>query len=332
MKKIILIFWGILSLTNAFPQNNMVKLSGLAQGTSYHISYFDHKKRNLQPEIETLLNSFNQSVSLYDSSSVICRVNKNQNVELDKYFTVCYIKAQDISKITGGDFDMTVGPLVNYWGFGLKNREKIDSTAIDSILKFTGYHLVELKNGNLIKKDPRVQLDFNALAQGYSVDLAGNFLESKGIRNYLVEIGGEVLAKGQKPGSKSWTVGIETPGNDPSAVNPLIAVVDLKNSALATSGNYRKFFMYQGKKYAHIINPHTGYPAMNNLLSVSVLAADCITADAYATAFMVMGLEKSKDFLSKHPELQAYMIYSGNDGSYQIFQTEGMKNIIQKIN
>ena len=333
MNKLVVIFLFFSFLTsNVSARNRLIKISGYAQGTTYHISYYDHKKRNLQPEIELLLNRFNQSVSLYDSNSIICQINKNkEHVVADDYFTVCFNRAQEVAEATNGAFDVTVGPLVSYWGFGLKNKDKTDSAGVDSLLKFIGYRLVVLKDHQIIKKDKRLRLDFNALAQGYSVDLVAKLLESEGVTNYLIEIGGEVFAKGKKSNGEVWTVGIETPGNKPESDNPLMAIATLKNAALATSGNYRKFYEYRGKRYSHIINPHSGYPAMNSLLSVSVVAADCITADAYATAFMVMGLDESIRFLSQHPELQAYMIYTTTDNRYEIYQTSGLKDIIQKI-
>jgi FAD:protein FMN transferase len=314
---------------NTCSQSEPIAISGFAQGTTYHIKYYDEKNRDLQKEIDQLLDNFNKSVSLYDSTSIISRVNNNEkNVVLDEYFKACFNKSMDVSKTTDGAFDATVGPLVSSWGFSYKQKIKMDSLTVDSILKFVGYNLVEIKNGKVVKKDPRVKLDFNALAQGYSVDLVSRFLDSHNISNYLVEIGGEVYAKGKKSNGDFWTVGVEKPENNPENQNPLIATVKLENKALNTSGNYRKFYIENGVKYSHEINPKSGYPAHNSLLSATVLADDCMTADAYATAFMVMGLEKSIKFLSEHKELMGYLIYTDEKNNYKIYESAGFKEIL----
>jgi len=304
-------------------------ISGFAQGTTYHITYFDEKNRDLKPEIDQLLDDFNKSVSLYDSTSIISRVNSNdKNVVIDEYFKVCFDKSTEVSKATDGAFDATVGPLVEGWGFSYKRKERMDSAMVDSLLKFIGYQLVEIKNGKVIKKDERVQLDFNALAQGYSVDLVSRLIDSKKISAYMVEIGGEVYAKGKKPDGSNWKIGIEKPIDNKEGSNPLIAVARIENKAINTSGNYRKYYIENGIRYSHEINPKTGYPAHNSVLSATVIADKCITADAYATAFMVMGLEKSIRFLTRHPELAAFLIYSDENGNYRIFESPSLKKII----
>ncbi|NVN94449.1 MAG: FAD:protein FMN transferase [Bacteroidetes bacterium] len=312
-----------------YSQIEPIKISGFAQGTTYHITYYDKKNRNFQSEIDTLLADFNKSVSLYDSISIISKVNRNdQNVVLDKYFITCFNKCMEVSKASEGAFDATVGPLVSGWGFSFKKKAKMDSSMVDSLLKFVGYQLVSLKDGKVIKKDERIKLDFNALAQGYSVDLVSKLLNTKKIANYIVEIGGEVYAKGHKPNGDHWKVGIEKPIDNTEGDNPLKAIVKIENKALNTSGNYRKFYIENGIRYSHEINPKTGYPAHNNVLSATVLADDCMTADAYATAFMVMGLEKSIAFLAAHKELSAYLIYAEESGVYKIFESEGLKDIV----
>jgi FAD:protein FMN transferase len=313
----------------SFAQKEPVKLSGYAQGTTYHITYFDKKNKDYQPEIEKLLADFNKSVSLWDTNSIISRVNKNDpTVVLDEYFRVCFNKCLEVSKATDGAFDATVGPLVSGWGFSFKKKARMDSSMVDSLLKFVGWQMVELKDNTVIKKYPEIKLDFNALAQGYTVDLVSRLLESKKINSYCVEIGGEVYAKGKKPDGKNWKVGIEKPIDNPEGEDPLKAIVILENKALNTSGNYRKFYIENGIRYSHEINPKTGYPAHNSLLSATVLASDCMTADAYATAFMVMGLERSKQFLSSHPELLAYLIYSGKNGSYQVWESPDLQKLV----
>lgn len=323
-----LLFFTLIS-PYVFSQEEPIRMEGLAQGSSYHITYYDSLNRDLQPDIEKILADFDLSLSTYIPNSIISRINSNQkHVKVDPYFIACFNKAKEIWKTTNGAFDPTVYPLVNAWGFGPGKKQKIEQTKIDSILKFVGFQLIELKGNKVVKKDPRVALDFNAFAQGYSVDVVADFLNSKGIKAYIVEIGGEVYAKGKKTTGEYWTVGIEKPIDNKESVNPLKALVKLENLALATSGNYRRFVIIDGVKYAHHIDPKTGYPAKNNLLSASVFSSECITSDATATGLLVMGLEKSIEFLKLHPEIQAYLIYSDENGHYQIYETPGLKNIL----
>lgn len=312
------------SLTS-YCQQDAIKIEGFAQGTTYHITYFDSINRDFQPEIEVILQDFDKSVSTYLPTSIISKINSNQkNIKVDKYFKACFNKAKEVWKNTNGAFDPTVYPLVNAWGFGPGKKQKIEKHVIDSILKFVGFHLIELKGDKIIKKDPRVALDFNAFAQGYSVDVVSQFLNENGIKAYMVEIGGEVYAKGKKPNGNHWTIGIEKPIDNKASENPLKAIVKLDNLAIATSGNYRRFVIEDGVKYAHHLDPKTGYPTKNNLLSASIFAKDCMSSDANATGVLVLGLEKAKEFLTAHTELQAYLIYSDNQGNYQIYKTLGL--------
>ncbi|MBP6759796.1 MAG: FAD:protein FMN transferase [Flavobacterium sp.] len=318
--------------TAVYCQSEPVKIEGEAQGTTYHITYFDTQNRNLQPEIDQILKDFDLSVSTYIPNSIISRINSNEkNVIVDKYFKACFQKAKEVWKNTNGAFDPTVYPLVNAWGFGPGRKQKIEKTKIDSILKFVGFQLIELKGNTVVKKKPRVALDFNAFAQGYSVDVVSEFLNSKGISAYIVEIGGEVYAKGRKPDGKYWTIGIEKPIDNKESENPFKAIVKLENLAIATSGNYRRFIIEDGVKYVHHIDPKTGYPTKNNLLSASIFAKECISSDANATGVLVLGLENAKLFLKKHPELQAYLIYSDEKGNYQVYETPGLKSIVSDI-
>lgn len=310
-------------------QEEPIRLEGFAQGSTYHIAYFDKENRDFQEDIEKILQDFDQSVSTYQPNSIISRINSNQkNVIVDKYFIACFNKAKEIWKNTNGTFDPTVYPLVNAWGFGPGKKQKIEKQVIDSILKFVGFNLIELKGNKVVKKDPRVALDFNAFAQGYSVDVVSGFLSSKGITSYMVEIGGEVYAKGKKPNGNNWTVGIEKPIDNKESENPLKAIVKLEDMAIATSGNYRRFIVEDGVKYHHHLDPKTGYPTKNNLLSASVFSKECISSDATATGILVMGLEKAKEFLNHHPELQAYLIYSDDKGNYQVYETTGLKSFV----
>ncbi len=315
--------------SNILAQEEPMRIEGYAQGSTYHIAYFDKENRDFQEDIEKILQDFDQSVSTYQPNSIISRINSNQkNVVVDKYFIACFNKAKEIWKNTNGTFDPTVYPLVNAWGFGPGKKQKIEKHVIDSILKFVGFQLIELKGNKVVKKDPRVALDFNAFAQGYSVDVVGEFLTSKGITSYMVEIGGEVYAKGKKPNGNNWTVGIEKPIDNKESGNPLKAIVKLENLAIATSGNYRRFIVEDGVKYHHHLDPKTGYPTKNNLLSASVFSKECISSDATATGILVMGLEKAKEFLNNHPELQAYLIYSDDKGNYQVYETAGLKAFV----
>jgi len=332
MKKLKFCLGCILFFTTAvYCQSESLKIEGSAQGTTYHITYFDLQNRDFKPEIEKILKDFDLSVSTYIPNSIISRINSNEkNVIVDKYFKACFKKAKEVWKNTNGAFDPTVYPLVNAWGFGPGKKQKIEKVKIDSILKFVGFQLIELKGNTIVKKDPRVALDFNAFAQGYSVDVVSEFLNSKGIKSYIVEIGGEVYAKGRKPNGENWTIGIEKPIDNKESGNPLRAIVRLENLAIATSGNYRRFTIEDGVKYAHHIDPKTGYPTKNNLLSASIFAKECISSDANATGVLVLGLEKAKIFLHKHPELQAYLIYSDEKGNYQVYETPGIKTIVSE--
>jgi len=314
-----------------FSQQEAVKIEGEAQGTTYHITYFDNQNRDFQPEIEKILKDFDLSVSTYIPNSIISRINSNEkNVIVDKYFIACFNKAKEVWKNTNGAFDPTVYPLSNAYGFGPGKKQKIEKAKIDSMLQFVGFQLIKLKVNTVVKKDPRVALDFNAFAQGYSVDVVSDFLNSKGITAYIVEIGGEVYAKGRKPNSTNWTIGIEKPIDNKESGNPLKAIAKLENLAIATSGNYRRFIIEDGVKYVHHIDPKTGYPTKNNLLSASIFAKECISSDANATGVLVLGLEKAKVFLQKHPELQAYLIYSDEKGNYQVYETPGLKAIVSE--
>jgi thiamine biosynthesis lipoprotein len=331
MKKKLILYVLLVSVIG-YSQQEPIKIEGSAQGTTYHITYFDKKERNLQPQIEQLLQDFDKSVSTYIPNSIISKINSNQKyVIVDKYFITCFKKAKEVWKNTNGAFDPTVYPLVNAWGFGPGKKQKIEKEKIDSILKYVGFDLIELKGNKIIKKDPRVALDFNAFAQGYSVDVVSEFLNSKGIHAYIVEIGGEVYANGKKTNGDNWSIGIEKPIDNKTELNPLKAVVKLENLAVATSGNYRRFIIEDGVKYAHHIDPKTGYPTKNNLLSASVFSKQCIASDANATGILVMGLEKAKVFLQQHTELQAYLIYSDDKGNYQIYETPGIKLILSEV-
>ncbi len=249
--------------------------------------------------------------------------NNDPSVKADEMFSAIFQKAMEVSEKTQGAFDITVGPLVSAWGFGQGNRVKMSQHIVDSLMPLVGYHKVMLDNGKLVKTDPRIRIDYNAIAQGYAVDVVAGFLDSKGIQSYLIDIGGEVLARRTKPGGDKWSVAIEMPTKTADDPRKIQTVVLLQDMAISTSGSYRKFYEENGIRYSHTIDPSTGYPVKHTTLSVSVLADDCMTADAYATAFMVMGVEKGKEYLKKNPKLEVYFIYTAPDGSMKSYFTKG---------
>jgi thiamine biosynthesis lipoprotein len=302
---------------------------GEAQGTYYAVTYFDTRERNLQPKVDSILKAFDRSLSLWVPESILSRVNRRDSLaEPDEWFREIFRRSFDIAESTGGAFDFTVGPLVNAWGFGFKGKLTMDSNRVDSLRALVNYRNVSLGPGQQVTMPDGYRLDFNAIAQGYAVDVLGRFLQSQGIGRYLVDIGGEVLGRGVKPDGAPWIVGIENPAADSLSERTLNSRVKLADKALATSGSYRKYREENGMRYSHTIDPTTGYPVTHNLLSVSVLAADCATADGYATAFMVMGMEKSLKFLESHTGLEAFFIYSGEGGVYLTKATEGFRGIL----
>lgn len=309
-----------------------IKISGPAQGTTYNVTYLAGENSNYRTSIDSILKKIDSSLSTYLPASIISRINRNDStVQVDKLFTEVFNKSMEVSQTTNGLFDVTVAPLVNAWGFGFKKKEKVTKELIDSLLKYVGYKKVSLAGNKLVKTDSNVMLDFNAIAQGYTVDVLANFLESNGINNYLVEVGGELRGKGKKLNDSSWTVGLEQPNDIPDG-DALKAILQVNNQAVATSGNYKRFYIEDGKKYTHILNPFTGYPAKNSLLSASVVADNCMTADAYATAFMVMGVEQSKQFLAAHTalKLDVFFIYDDN-GKLKTYTSKNFEKNVTKL-
>ena len=265
------------------------------------------------------------SLSVYKDSSIISKINRNEDAVPDSFFTEVFRKSVLISEMTDGAFDITVGPLVRAWGFGPDAHKSFTEAKRDSLLKLVGMSKVSLINGRLVKTDPHVCLDVNAIAQGFSVDVICRLFDNLGIKNYLVEIGGEVRAKGKK-GGNLWRIGIDKPvDNNMTPGETLQAIIKISDKALATSGNYRKFYIEDGIKYSHEIDPKTGYPAKNTLLSVTIIADECAMADGIATACMVMGKEKTIQFLGIHPEFEAYLVYSDDSGNFKTWTSEKLK-------
>jgi len=307
--------------------------AGFIQGTTYSMVFENNGKLNpqeLKSEAEKILHDFDMSLSLYVDSSILSKVNRNEDVIVDAFFTEAFKKSAQITEMTDGAFDITVGPLVKAWGFGPDSQKNFSETKRDSLLKLVGMDKVKIENGKIIKIDPGINLDFNAIAQGYSVDIICGFFNSKGIKSYLVEIGGEVRVKGDKQGVM-WRIGIDRPADNNNVPgNDLQAVISLKDRSLATSGNYRKFYIENGIKYSHTIDPRTGYPARNQLLSATIIAKDCATADGIATACMVIGKEKTIEFLGFHPEFDAFLVYSDDNGNFKTWTTENLKRFISE--
>ena len=323
------IWLGILLLATIWilvRKNNVPyhSINGLVFGTIYNITY--QYDGDLKSEIEAELKRFDGSLSPFNDTSIISRINRNEEIVTDSFFQTCFNRSMEISEETNGAFDITIAPLANVWGFGFKKGEFTDSMKIDSLLQITDYKKVKLVDGRVVKEDPRIMLSCSAVAKGYSVDVVARLLEKKGIQNYMVDIGGEIVAKGKNSRNGLWRIGINKPIDDSLSVNQEIqTILELSDAGLATSGNYRNFYYKDGKKYAHTIDPRTGYPVQHNILSATVIAEDCMTADALATAFMVMGLKEASAFANAHPAIDAYFIYSDENGKFQTFFTEGKK-------
>ena len=305
------------------------KDEGMVFGTIYHITY--QSDTNYQKEIEAELQKVDNSLSPFNKTSIISRINRNEKVKVDEMFSEVFQLAEKISGETDGAFDITVAPMVNAWGFGFKTGNPPTRQTIDSLRAIVGFHTVSLQDGYIIKKNPKTMLDCSAIAKGYGTDVVARFLKKKGVQNFMVEIGGEIVVNGNNEKLQPWRIGINKPTDDSLNTSQAIQdVVSVSNIAMATSGNYRNFYYKNGKKYAHTIGPKTGYPVQHNILSATVFADDCATADAYATSFMVLGLDGAKKILEKHPELCAYLIYSDQKGSNQIWYSPSLQKKLGK--
>lgn len=298
-----------------------IRLQGSVFGTTYSIIYYD-AKTNYDERIQELFAAVNQSLSTYIPTSDISRINKGEKgIEVDEYFKEVFSKSAKIFKETDGYFDPTVGNLVNAWGFGpQKPLNDLDSAKVKELMRYVGFDKVNIENGEVVKEYPEIYFDFNAVAKGYGIDVIARFLESENIQNYLVEIGGEIRTRGTKPEGKDWVVQLDSPNTD--GTRTAYDVLKLKNKSMASSGNYRKFRIAEnGEKYVHTINPKTGYARESNLLAATVYAnLDCANVDAYATAFMAMGLERTKEFLENRKDLQVVLIYVDKEGNLEEYR------------
>ena len=298
-------------------------------GTSY--SVINQCDSDLSQSIKNELMKVDRSLSPFNEHSVITAVNNNKEVVLDNMFQEVFQKAMAISRETDGAFDITVAPLVNAWGFGFKNGTQPDRRQVDSLREMIGYEKLSLVNGKVHKKDPRMMLDCSAIAKGYGTDMVARLLKERGVQNYMVEIGGEIVTKGVNAQRVPWKIGVTKPDDDSLSIgNELQTILNVTDKAMATSGNYRRFYYKGGKRFAHTIDPKTGYPVQHNILSATVLADDCATADAYATSFMVMGMEGAKRVLERHPELMAYLIYDDGHGKNAVWFSPSLRDKIAK--
>lgn len=301
--------------------------TGMVFGTVYNITYQSDK--DLKQDIEAELQKVDNSLSPFNKSSIISKINRNENPEVNDMFAEVFNLAEKVSGETGGAFDITVAPLVNMWGFGTKQFHRPDRESVDSLMKFVGFNKVVMRNKHVQKQNPNIQLDCSGIAKGYGCDVVARFFRSKGIKNFMIEIGGEIVTSGNNEKRLPWSIGVTKPTDDSLQTSQeLQTVLNVTDKAMATSGNYRNFYMDGNRKLAHTIDPHTGYPVQHSLLSSTVLASDCATADAYATAFMVLGIDKAKKVLEHHPELMAYFIYAGKDGKMQVWFSPSLKDKI----
>jgi FAD:protein FMN transferase len=319
----------LLAACQAEKETMPISFVGEAQGTYYLVTYFDAKSRNFQPQVDSLLQAFDQSVSLWEPESILSRINRGDSlVDLDQVFLYNFELSKEVAEATNGALDFTVAPLVRAYGFSPGGRSEITTMLIDSLKSLVDYRKVRLIDGRVVKEDPRISFDFNAVAQGYSVDLIAHLLISRGITSFIVDVGGEIYAHNKKPDGTNWLVGIETPADEKTDDRHVSSVVRVENKAIATSGNYRKYYEKDGVRYSHTIDPKTGYPVEHSLLSVTVMAENAALADAYATAFMVMGHEQAISFVEEYSGLEAHFIWSGQAGELTFYSTQGLINLI----
>jgi FAD:protein FMN transferase len=316
---------------NNEPKMDYFIASGPIQGTMYNITYQWHE--DISAQIDSVLHSFNKSLSNFDENSTISRINRNETDIVDELFMEMYYVAHEVHHNTEGAFDITVAPIANLWSFGWKNNtiDEITPETIDSLLQFVGMDKVDMQGYYVLKEKPEIQFIGNAIAQGQSADYLAKFLKDVGLKNFLVEIGGELTCIGKNPDENKWRVGIDKPIEGSGYENrENQAIVHLSDKSIATSGNYRKYIEQDGQKHGHSLNPVTGYPAINNLLSVTVITEKCIFADAYATAFMVLGLEKSIAITEKLPDIEAYFIYEDDNGIVKDIASSGFESYFKE--
>ena len=311
-------------------QPQKITLQGLAQGSYYAITYYDEQNRNFQREIDSIFHAVDVSVNLWVDSSVISKVNQNEEVALDSIFINNFRIAQEAARLSDGYFDPTISPIVAAWGFSYKNGDSITPQLIDSLKQLVDYRKIRIESGKIVKENPAMTLDFNAIAQGYTSDLIARFLENRGIKNYLVDTGGEIMARGEKPNGQPWIVGIEKPAENWDSERVLQTRIALRDKGLVTSGSTRKYVERNGKRYSHCIDPKTGYPVEHNVLSVTVLAENSVWADALASICMVMGMERSLPLIENMDGVEAYYILVNDQNELETFATEGFRALVME--
>ena len=305
------------------------KNAGLIFGTTYSVTY--QCDEDLQKEIESELKKVDAEFSMFNSQSVVARLNNGEKPELSNDFIDVFKLARQVSEDTNGAFDITVAPLVNAWGFGFKHEQMPTKEQVDSLRQLIGYQYVTLKDKTIEMQKPGMMLDFSAIAKGYGVDVVARLLERHDIKNYMVEIGGEITTRGINPERVPWRIGVNKPNEDAlNESHELQTILNVTDKAMATSGNYRNFYVKGGKKYAHTIDPKTGYPVQHTLLSATVLTDRCAKADAYATSFMVLGMDGAKQILERHKELMAYLIFTDRKGNLTVWYSPSLKDKIVK--
>ncbi|MEE3414667.1 MAG: FAD:protein FMN transferase [Prevotella sp.] len=301
--------------------------TGFIFGTIYNITY--QSDDDLQTEIEGELKKVDESLSTFNKTSTISKINQGKDVKVDDMFAEVFTLGENIAKETDGAFDMTVAPMVNTWGFGFKTGKEPSKAVVDSLRNIVGYQKIKMEKKHIIKQNPNTMLDCSAIAKGFGSDVVAKFLRQKGIKNFMIEIGGEIVTYGLNEKRVPWKIGVTKPVDDSlNNQQEIQTILNVTNKAMATSGNYRKFYYKNGKKYAHTIDPKTGYPVQHNILSSTVFADNCATADAYATAFMVTGLDGAKKILAKHPELMAYFIYADQNGKNAVWYSPKLRKKI----
>ena len=312
------------------PDSRPVKLFGEAQGTYYSIQYYDSRNRDLQHEVDSLLADFDMTASLWVDSSLLRRVNRNETDSVNDIFADMLRQSLYINRYTDGAFDCRIGRVVQAWGFSFRTQEAVDSASLTAMLDAARGE-VTIDGYRVVKQNPATELDFNAIAQGYTSDLLARYFDSLGISSYLIDVGGEVVAKGQKADGKPWRVGIERPAEEKSDMPVLQTAIELRDCSVVTSGSYRKYYEKDGVRYSHTIDPTTGAPVGHSLLSVSVVEKSGWLADAMATAYMVMGLERAKAFIETHPDgpgTQSVFFIYDDHGELATYSTPGFQKLI----
>jgi FAD:protein FMN transferase len=332
MRSLTLLFvlWSCVLARAASPQPEPITIDGVTMGTTWKVVYFDDQNRNFKSSIDSLLTLVNRSINYYDATSEVSEFNRSKNgIKVTTDFLIAPVKkGLEVFALSEKAFDMTILPLVNAWGFGPGKKIRASDEKIDSIRNFVGFEKVWIENGWLKKSDPRVQLDFGGIGQGYAVDVIAQFFANKGVKHLIVDVGGEGFAAGNHIGKKRpWQIGILDPTS--TVDNQFFKMyLTVRNKAFSTSGNYFNYRIVDGRKFGHTLDPRTGGPAINEMLAVTVVADDCISADAWATAFMVHGLKKSVELLKKQPLLEAIIFFSAPDGSIETYMTEGIKSLM----